>query len=128
MLAIKFQRIGKKHQPSFRIVVAEKRSKLLSPPVEDLGYYDPFTKSAAVKKERAAYWLGIGAQPTPTVHNVFVKEGILSTSKIRVQMRKKKSAPEGESAPPKGAANASAAPQGETGAKTAEAGTGETRA
>ncbi len=44
MLMLKLKRIGKKHQPSFRIVVAEGRSKLGGPPVEDLGSYNAFTK------------------------------------------------------------------------------------
>ena len=68
MLAIKLQRIGKKHQPSYRIVVAERRSKMAAPPVEDLGSYNPFTKAFAVKKDRVAHWMKMGAQPTVTAH------------------------------------------------------------
>ncbi len=49
MLAIKLQRGGKKHQPSYRLVVAEKRSKMAAPPVEDLGTYNPFTKKAVLQ-------------------------------------------------------------------------------
>ncbi len=88
MLAIKLQRIGKKHQPSYRLVVAMKRSKMAGPPVEDLGSYNPFTKTAAVKKERVSYWLGVGAQPTVTAHNLLVKEGMVSGVKKAVKMKK----------------------------------------
>ena len=88
MLAIKLQRIGKKHQPSYRLVVAEKRSKMAGPPVEDLGSYSTLTKKAALKKDRVAYWLGVGAQPTVTAHNFLVKEGITQKSKIAVKMKK----------------------------------------
>ena len=88
MLAIKLQRIGKKHQPSYRLVVAESRSKMAAPPVEDLGSYSPFTKKMTIKKDRAAHWIKMGAQPTVTAHNLLVKEGVLTTKKIAVKMPK----------------------------------------
>ena len=86
MLAIKLIRIGKKGQPSYRVVVAEKRSNLPGPPVEDLGSYDISKKAAAFKKERIEYWLGRGAKPTATVHNLFVKHGVISGKKMRVKI------------------------------------------
>jgi small subunit ribosomal protein S16 len=88
MLAIKLQRIGKKHQPSYRVVVAEKRSKMAAPPVEDLGSYNPFTKVVTVKKDRVLHWVKMGAQPTITANNVLVGQGVLSTPKIAVKMKK----------------------------------------
>ncbi len=92
MLAIKLQRIGKKHQPSYRIVVAEKRSKLGAPPVEDLGSYNTFSKKAALRGERISYWIAHGAKPTVTVHNLFVREGALANAAaIKVKMKRKKS-------------------------------------
>lgn len=87
MLAIKLQRIGKKHQPTYRLVVAEKRSKMAAPPVEDLGPYNPFTKELKVSGERAAYWIRAGAQPTLTAHNILVSHGILSLPKRAVKMK-----------------------------------------
>jgi small subunit ribosomal protein S16 len=88
MLAIKLQRIGKKHQPSYRLVVAEKRSKMLAPPVEDLGSYDPRTKATTVKKERVLHWVKMGAQPTITAHNLLVKEGAITGATLAVKMPK----------------------------------------
>lgn len=88
MLAIKLQRIGKKHQPSYRLVVAEKRSKMAAPPVEDLGSYNPATKSLVLNKERVTYWIKAGAQPTVTTHNFLVKEGVVSKPKLPVKMKK----------------------------------------
>ena len=88
MLAIKLQRIGKKHQPSYRVVVAEKRSKMASPPVEDLGSYNPFTKATTVKKERVLHWVAMGAQPTVTANNLLIKEGVITGVKIAVKMPK----------------------------------------
>ena len=88
MLAIKLQRIGKKKQPSYRIVVAEKRSKLGAPPVEDMGSYNTITKQGAVLKERVAYWIAKGAQPTTTAHNLLIRLGALTGQKVAVKMKK----------------------------------------
>ena len=88
MLAIKLQRIGKKHQPSYRVVVAEKRSKMAAPPVEDLGSYNPFTKATTIKKERILHWVKMGAQPTVTAHNLLVGQGVITKAKLAVKMPK----------------------------------------
>jgi small subunit ribosomal protein S16 len=93
MLAIKLQRIGRKHQPSYRLVVAEKRSKMAGPPIEDLGSYNSFTKKSTINKDRVSYWFGVGARPTVTVHNFLVKEGIVKSAKLPVKMKKKEAAP-----------------------------------
>jgi len=90
MLAIKLQRIGKKHQPSYRLVVAESRSKMQAPPIEDLGAYNPFTKAFEVKKDRVSHWVGVGAQPTVSTHNLLVKHRVLTTPKKVVKLRKPK--------------------------------------
>ena len=87
MLTIRLQRIGKKGQPSYRLVVAERRSKVGAPPTEDLGAYNPFTKQASFKAERVTHWLGVGAQPTVTVHNLLVKSGVVTAPKRRVYMK-----------------------------------------
>ena len=89
MLAIKLQRIGKKHKPGYRLVVAVSRSKMAAPPVEDLGFYDPFTKAAGIKKERVLHWISVGAQPTVTAHNLLVKQGIVNAPKKAIKMKKK---------------------------------------
>jgi len=108
MLAIKLQRIGKKHQPSYRFVVAEKRSKMAAPPVEDLGSYNPFTKASSVNKDRVAYWMKMGAQPTVSVHNLLVTQGVVATPKKAVKMKKAEKAQ--EAAPEVAVATAAAAP------------------
>ncbi|TSC82184.1 MAG: small subunit ribosomal protein S16 [Parcubacteria group bacterium Gr01-1014_20] len=87
MLAIKLQRIGKKHQPFYRLVVAEKKSKMIAPPVEDLGSYNPATKKTTLNSERVKYWLGVGARPTATSHNLLVTAGVIEGKKIAVKMK-----------------------------------------
>lgn len=89
MLAIKLQRIGKKGQPSFRVVVSEKRQKMGAPPVEDLGSYSVFTKKAVLDPKRVAYWLGVGAEPTVTVHNLLVREKLVKSPKKAVKIKHK---------------------------------------
>lgn len=96
MLAIKLQRIGRKGQPSYRLVVAERRSKLKSPPVEDLGSYSSATKQANFNKERVGHWMKVGAQPTLTVHNLLIKHGIIAGKKRSLGLRAK---PKVEAAP-----------------------------
>lgn len=91
MLAIKLRRIGKKHQPSFRMIVAEKRSKLQGRFVDDLGWLNPKTKEFKINKERVDYWLKNGAQPTDSIHNLLVKNKIISGSKRPVHKKSKKS-------------------------------------
>jgi len=91
MLVIRLFRIGKKNQPSFKIVVTDKKN----PPrggrfVEEVGFYNPVTKEKVLKKERLQYWLGQGVQPSDTVHNLLVKEGILQGKKIPVHKKSKK--------------------------------------
>jgi small subunit ribosomal protein S16 len=87
MLTIRLQRIGKKGQPSYRLVVAPARSKLIAPPTEDLGSYSPFTKLATFKGDRVKHWISVGAQPTITAHNLLVKHGVLTSLKRRVHMK-----------------------------------------
>ncbi len=94
MLVIRLKRVGKKHQPSYRLVVSERRSKLGGPPVEDLGSYSPFTKKPSFTKERVLHWMSLGAKPTVTVHNLLVKEGIVTGAKIKFSMKKAEPKPE----------------------------------
>lgn len=89
MLAIKFKRAGKKHQAAYRVVVAEKKSKLRGKDTEDLGWVNPHAKKFELNKERAAYWLKVGAKPTATVHNLLVRAGILREKKVAVHGVKK---------------------------------------
>lgn len=98
MLAIKLRRIGKKHQPAYRMVVAEKRGKPHATGVEDLGWYNPLQKKFELKRERIEYWLRVGAQPTDTVHNLLVRAGVASGAKVPVH--KKPKAKEGDVVPP----------------------------
>ncbi|PIE01659.1 MAG: 30S ribosomal protein S16 [Acidobacteria bacterium] len=78
MLAIRLKRVGKKHQPQYRIVVSENEKTPRGPFVEEIGYYHPASaeKTVNIKKERAEYWLSKGAKPSETIKNLFKKNGV----------------------------------------------------
>jgi small subunit ribosomal protein S16 len=83
MLVIRFLRVGKKNQPSFKIVVVDKRRSSKSGSfLEEVGFYNPLTKEKVLKIDRIKYWLSKGVQPSPTVYNLLVKEKILEGKKI----------------------------------------------
>ncbi|MFA5147032.1 MAG: 30S ribosomal protein S16 [Candidatus Omnitrophota bacterium] len=75
---IRLKRIGAKKKPAHKIVVMDKRRARDSKSIEILGSYDPKTDPATVRvdKERAEYWLGVGAVPTPIVATLLKKQGI----------------------------------------------------
>ena len=63
---IRLTRLGKKKQPTYRVVVMDSRKPRDGKYIEQLGIYDPKQEPSVVKidNERALYWLGTGAQPT----------------------------------------------------------------
>jgi len=69
-LKIRLTRIGAIHQPHYRVVIAEARSRRDGAPVETIGTYDPRAKTNGfkVKLDRVDYWLAKGAKPTDTLH------------------------------------------------------------
>lgn len=64
MLKIKLLPRGKKHQITYRIVVAECRSKSNGKFIDDLGFYTPQTKTLEINKEKMDQWQKNGAQIT----------------------------------------------------------------
>lgn len=84
MLSIRLSRVGKKHQPSYRLVVLDARKDPWGDYLENLGTYDPFSKKAQFKTERIQYWLGVGAKPSPTVWNLLVSQKIVQGAKVKV--------------------------------------------
>lgn len=74
MLVIRLKGIGKKHQRSFRLVVQEKRSKLVGKFIDDLGWYNPHTNKSEINKDRVSHWIKVGAQPSMTVAQILKKQ------------------------------------------------------
>ena len=74
---IKLKRMGKIRTPYYRIVVADARTKRDGRSIETIGEYHPKSDPSVIKVdgERAAYWLGVGAQPTEAVTAIFKATG-----------------------------------------------------
>ena len=66
---IKLMRLGKMRAPYYRIVVADARTKREGRDIETIGKYHPKENPSFIEVDgdRAAYWLGVGAQPTEPV-------------------------------------------------------------
>jgi small subunit ribosomal protein S16 len=66
---IKLMRLGKMREPHYRIVVADARTKRDGRAIETIGEYHPKNDPSIIRVDgdRAAYWLGVGAQPTEAV-------------------------------------------------------------
>lgn len=86
---IRFQRVGRRRHGSFRLVLVEKETGSRGKALEFLGSWNPGTKHLILKKDRIDYWLGKGARPSESVHNLLVREGLLGGAKIPVHNIKK---------------------------------------
>jgi small subunit ribosomal protein S16 len=73
------QRRGRKKLPIFKIVAADSRSPRDGRFIEAIGQYKPLSVPAELEidKERALYWLGVGAQPSDTVRSLLSDQGIM---------------------------------------------------
>ncbi len=71
-------RVGARNNPRYRIVVADAKAPRNGKFIEILGHYNPTREPAelSVNRERALYWLSVGAQPTETVQHLLSRLGI----------------------------------------------------
>lgn len=90
MLKIRLQRVGKKHEPVFRVVVGNSQNGPKSGKfIEVLGSYDPRKKNAnTLNKEKVTAWIAKGAQLSDTVHNLLVSEKVIDKKKINALPKK----------------------------------------
>lgn len=79
MVKIRLRRMGNRHRPFYRIVVARSTAARDGSFIEQIGTYNPVTqpKLIELKGDRALHWLLEGAQPTETVAVIMKKEGVL---------------------------------------------------
>jgi small subunit ribosomal protein S16 len=75
MLVIRMRRMGAKKNPHFRVVVTEARTARESDFIESLGVYDPAAQpeKLVLDRERYAYWVKSGAQPSDTVRTLVAR-------------------------------------------------------
>lgn len=89
MLSIRLKRTGRTNDPSFKIVVGEKKySPKSGKHFEYLGSYNPKTKATIIDAEAVKAWLAKGAQASGTVHNLLLKKGIVTGKKVNVLPKK----------------------------------------
>ena len=80
---IRLKRMGKIRAPYYRIVVADSRTKRDGRVIEEIGKYHPTEEPSFIEvdSERAQYWLGVGAQPSPQVLAILKLTGDWGTFK-----------------------------------------------
>lgn len=89
MLNIRLQRVGRKNDPSFRVIVADSKLKPKTGNfIEVLGSYNARMGKPVINTERAKYWMSVGAKASGTVHNLLVDLKAVTGKKINVLNKK----------------------------------------
>lgn len=80
VVKLRLKRFGRRNRPFYRITAVDHRTRRDGRVIEEIGTYDPINKDAAqqftVNRERAEYWLSVGAQPSDTVASILRKSGL----------------------------------------------------
>ncbi len=93
MLKIRLQRVGRKHDPSFRVVITDSENSTKSGKfLEVVGHYDARKAPVQLNADRIKYWISVGAQPTGTVRNLLVDKKIVEGKKVNVLPKRKPTA------------------------------------
>jgi len=89
MLMMRLQRVGRKNDPSFRIVVTDKRTGVKSDKhVDRIGSYNPKMNHVQIDADKAREWISKGVQPSDTMHNILVSQKVIEGKKRNVLPRK----------------------------------------
>jgi small subunit ribosomal protein S16 len=90
MLMIRLQRTGRKHEPTFRLVLTDSKNGPKSGKfLEILGSHDPRHKDlTSIKGDRIKEWMTKGVQLSGTVHNLLIEKKVIDGKKINVLPKK----------------------------------------
>lgn len=89
MLIIRLQRVGRKNDPSFRVVVVDSKYGPQSGKwLELLGSYNARQKTTTLNAERIKHWISKGAKLSDTMHNMLISQKVIEGKKINVLSRK----------------------------------------
>ena len=95
---LRLMRFGKRNRPAYRVCAIDSRAPRDGAYIESIGVYNPFVeddrKKVTLNKERAEYWLKVGAQPSETVATfcrLFNVSGLVRDKKPRKRRPKKAS-------------------------------------
>jgi small subunit ribosomal protein S16 len=80
LLKIRLARVGKKKQPTYRVVVADARAPRDGAYVEIIGHYNPRTEpnTFVIDEDKARDWMKKGAQPTERMHKLLSTVGLMA--------------------------------------------------
>jgi len=97
MLKIRLQRIGRKNDPAFRVVLTDSKNAAKSGKFKEiLGSYNLKKNEIIFKADRIAHWMSHGAQASDTVHNFLVHQKIIEGKKKNALSRKSPTKPRKE--------------------------------
>ena len=89
MLMIRLQRVGRKHEPVFRVVLTDSKNSTKSGKfLEILGSYDPRKDSHQIDGDRIKKLISTGAKVSDTMHNILIKQKVITGKKINVLPKK----------------------------------------
>lgn len=89
MLMIRLQRVGRKNQPSFRLVLTDSKNAAKSGKfLEILGSHNYRKEDTVLKGDRINHWIKMGAQVSDSANNLLVANKIISGKKINVLPKK----------------------------------------
>jgi small subunit ribosomal protein S16 len=77
MVRLRLRRVGRKKQPSYRVVAADREAPRDGRFLEVVGFYNPRTEPSTItlKEDRVFHWLSVGAQPSDAVESLFRQMG-----------------------------------------------------
>nr|YP_009398789.1 ribosomal protein S16 [Kuetzingia canaliculata]ARW67975.1 ribosomal protein S16 [Kuetzingia canaliculata] len=73
MLKIRLKRLGRKKRAYYRIILINNRKKRDGKALEEIGFYDPFSKQQRIDTIKVKKMVNNGAQLTSTVKNLLKK-------------------------------------------------------
>ncbi len=90
MLVIRFNTVGRKNHKQYRIAVQEKSQAPGGRHVALVGSYNPHSKETILKTDEIKDWIAKGAQPSDSVYNLLIRNGVIEGEKRKVKVPKKK--------------------------------------
>ncbi len=77
---IRLKKVGRKGQPSYRVVILDGRKPRDAKVVDDIGYYDPKTNPSTyeINNDAALKWLLDGAKPTSAARDILSQAGVMA--------------------------------------------------
>jgi small subunit ribosomal protein S16 len=92
MLMIRLQRTGRKHEPTFRVVLTDSKNGPKSGKyLKNLGWYDSRIENSAAKQidvEAIKSWMSKGAKLSLTLHNFLISQKIITGKKLNALPKK----------------------------------------